>query len=207
MAGIPIIANYCQPTVDKLPTNIATWEPDPDRSVLLLHDMQRFFLRPFPEQPRAELVSNAAQVRQRCAALGVPVGYTAQPGDMSPDERGLLEAFWGKGMRASAADREVVEPLAPVEGDWSFTKWRYSAFHRSDLLSTMRQHGRDQLILCGVYAHIGVLMTAVEAYSNDIETFLVADAVADFSERHHLQALEYAASTCAVVLSSKEIFA
>ncbi|HEY0166767.1 MAG TPA: isochorismatase family protein [Jatrophihabitans sp.] len=207
MAGIPTIANYFQPTVDKLPTNIATWVPDPDRSVLLLHDMQRFFLRPLPEQLRGELVSNAAQVRQQCAALGVPVGYTAQPGDMSPEQRGLLNAFWGKGMRASETDRKVVEPLAPGEDDWSFTKWRYSAFHRSDLLSTMRQHGRDQLILCGVYAHIGVLMTAVDAYSHDIETFLVADAVADFSERHHLLALEYAASTCAVVLSSKEIFA
>jgi isochorismate hydrolase len=69
----------------------------------------------------------------------------------------------------------------------------------------MRGAGRDQLIVCGVYAHVGVLMSAVEAYTHDIETFLVADAVADFSATDHRMALEYAARTCAVVTTTKEV--
>ena len=207
MAGLPPIASYRLPTRASLPENVADWSPDPDRAVLLVHDMQRYFLRALPDPLRSELVDNAAALRGRAAALGVPVAYTAQPGRMTDEDRGLLRDFWGPGMRTDPADREVTGKLAPVEGDWVFTKWRYSAFFRSDLLERMRAAGRDQLVLCGVYAHVGVLATALEAYTNDIQAFLAADALGDFSADHHRLALQYAAQRCAVVLPSTEVFA
>ncbi|MEU1090734.1 isochorismatase family protein [Streptomyces sp. NPDC005576] len=208
MAGLPAIESYPMPTAGELPGNTATWSVDPDRAVLLVHDMQRYFLEPFPATaaPGGDLVRNAVALRERAAALGMPVAYTAQPGGMTPEQRGLLADFWGAGMRVDPADREVVEPLAPAPGDWVFTKWRYSAFFRSDLLERMRAAGRDQLVICGVYAHVGVLMTAVEAFTNDIQPFLVADAVADFSADYHRLALEYAAERCAMVVTTKEVF-
>jgi isochorismate hydrolase len=199
MAGIPSIEPYPLPTAEELPGTIPNWTPDPDRAVLLVHDMQRYFLRPFPPALRDGLVRNAARLRERCASLGVPVAYSAQPGGMSERERGLLKDFWGPGMRVAPEDRRVVEPLAPAPGDWELTKWRYSAFFRSGLLERMRAGGRDQLIVCGVYAHVGVLMSAVDAFTHDIQPFLVADAVADFSAAYHRQALTYAAERCAVV--------
>ncbi|MFJ2647965.1 isochorismatase family protein [Streptomyces sp. NPDC087420] len=206
MASIPPITPYPMPAQGELPANTADWTVDPGRAVLLLHDMQRFFLRPFPAgAPGDDLVRNAASVRDRCAALGVPVAYTAQPGRMTPEQRGLLMDFWGPGMRADTADREVVRELAPAADDWLLTKWRYSAFFKTDLLERMRARGRDQLIICGVYAHVGVLMTAVEAFTHDIQPFLVADAVADFSESHHRLALEYAAGRCALVTTAKSL--
>lgn len=52
--------------------------------------------------------------------------------------------------------------------------------------------------------HIGCLCTAQEAYSNDIETFFIADALADFSEEKHRLALELAAETSSVVLSTRQ---
>lgn len=206
MPGIPAIEAYPIPPMDGLPASTARWRPDPARAVLLVHDMQRYFLKPFPESVRDTLVRNVALLRERAAALGVPVGYTAQPGDMSDEERGLLKDFWGPGMRRAPADRQVVDELAPVPGDWRFTKLRYSAFFRSGLLERIRESGRDQLIVCGVYAHVGVLMTAVEAFSNDLQTFLVADAVADFTAEYHRMAVVYAAERCAVVLTTKEVF-
>ncbi|MET7453917.1 isochorismatase family protein [Streptomyces sp. NPDC005574] len=207
MAGLPPIESYPLPTSPDLPANTAPWTPDPDRAVLLIHDMQNYFLKPFPQPLREPLIDNAVQVRERCAELGVPVAYTAQPGGMSTHQRGLLKDFWGPGMQPTPADRAVVDALAPREGDWLVTKWRYSAFHHTDLLTRMRFHQRDQLIVCGIYAHVGVLITAVEAFSNDLETFLVADAVADFDESHHRMALEYAAARCAVLTTAKEVFA
>ncbi len=205
MAGIPPIEPYPLPSADDLPDNTADWSADPDRAVLLVHDMQRYFLRPFPAPLREPLVRNAARLRERAAAAGVPVAYTAQPGGMTDEQRGLLKDFWGPGMRVHPADREVVEPLAPAPQDRVFTKWRYSAFFRSGLLEWMRGQGRDQLVVCGVYAHVGVLMTAVEAFTHDVRPFLVADAVADFSADYHRLAVEYAAQRCAVVTTTDAV--
>ncbi|BAJ31601.1 MULTISPECIES: isochorismatase family protein [Kitasatospora] len=207
MPGIPPIQPYSMPTEEQLPENAVDWQPDPRRAVLLLHDMQEYFLKPFPRgtEPGRALVENTARLRARARELGVPVAYTAQPGGMTPEQRGLLKDFWGPGMRATPEHRRVVPPLEPEDGDWTFTKWRYSAFFRTDLLARMREQQRDQLILCGVYAHVGVLMTAVEAYTNDIQPFLVADAVADFSAEYHRLALSYAAERAARVLTAQAV--
>jgi len=205
--AIPGIAPYPMPAEHTLPVNVATWMPDPARAALLVHDMQRYFLAPFPadQQPAQGLLAGAAQLVTSCRELGVPVAYTAQPGDMSRRQRGLLEDFWGPGMRRSPEQQAIVEEVAPDADSTVFTKWRYSAFHNSGLMDYLRARGRDQLIVCGVYAHVGCLMTAVEAFTNDIETFLVADAVADFSEDHHRSALQYAAARCAVVLTTEAV--
>jgi isochorismate hydrolase len=198
--GIPTIEPYAMPTADELPPNIARWRVEPHRAALLIHDMQRYFLAPFPAgaSPVVELVDNVRRLREACDRAGVPVAYTAQPGGMTEEQRGLLKDFWGPGMTVSPEHRKVVDGLEPAAHDHVFTKWRYSAFHKSDLLEHLRRNGRDQLIVCGVFAHVGVLMTAVDAYTNDIETFLVADAVADFSAHYHRLALTYAAERCAV---------
>lgn len=205
VVGIPTIAPYSLPVSSDLPSNVAEWVVDPDRAVLLIHDMQRFFLRPLPDGIREQLVGNIALLRDRSRASGVPVAYTAQPGDMTEVQRGLLMDFWGPGMRADPADREVVPPLTPGPADWVLTKWRYSAFFQSGLLARMRACGRDQLIVCGVYAHVGVLSSAMEAFTNDIQPFVVADAIADFSEQHHRQAVDYAAQRCAVVVTTEMV--
>lgn len=205
MPGLPTIESYPLPEADTLPPNLVRWTIDPDRAVLLVHDMQGYFLQALPTPLREQLVHNAAITRKQCVAQGVPVAYTTQPGRMTESDRGLLKDFWGPGMQTSPADRDVVPELAPDDGDLILTKWRYSAFFRTELLSRMREWGRDQLIICGVYAHVGVLMSAVEAFTNDIKPFLVADATADFSETEHRLALTYTARRCGMVVTSGEV--
>ncbi|HLJ98556.1 MAG TPA: isochorismatase family protein [Streptosporangiaceae bacterium] len=205
MAGLPAIAGYDVPTAERLPRNVARWVLDAERAVLLIHDLQSYFLAPFPDDFQSELVRKVASLRERCDAAGVPVAYTAQPGRMSSADRGLLRDFWGPGMRTNAADRAIVPDLAPAGQDWVFTKWRYSAFFRSDLLDRMTRAGRDQLIVCGVYAHVGVLTTALDAFTHDIQPFLVADALGDFSADYHQLALDYAAQRCAMVVATEDV--
>jgi len=203
--AIPVIEPYPMPTEQELPANIARWTIDPSRAVLLIHDMQNFFLSPFQQEqaPMSDLVRNVAELKARFTARGAQVAYTAQPGGMSDADRGLLKDFWGSGMSTDLEHRQILPSLTPDADDIVLTKWRPSAFARTDLLERMRAQGRDQLVICGVYAHVGILMTAHEGFSNDIQTFLVADAVADFSLEYHRMALDYASSRCSVTVSTR----
>lgn len=206
MRGIPTIETYNMPLKVELPKNIVDWEIDPSRAVLLIHDMQRYFIKPLSAgNPKAALINNIILLRNYCRTENIPVAYTQQPGSMTETQRGLLKDFWGPGMKADAYDREIIDELTPESHNWIFIKWRYSAFYQSDLLNKMRNAGRDQLIICGVYAHIGILATAIEAFSNDIQVFLVADALGDFSKAKHLLALNYAAQCCAAILPTDKV--
>lgn len=205
--GIPRIHAYPMPTAHELPPAVPRWRPDPERAALLIHDMQRYFVDRYPARvsPAVELLANIGRIRRVARDLRIPVVYTVQPGRVSAPERGLLADFWGPGMTADEQDRDIVAPLRPGPADTVVAKSRYSAFHRSPLAGVLRTHQRDQLIVCGVYAHVGCLMTAVDAFSRDVQPFLVADAVADFTAADHRTALAYAARTCAVPLTTAQL--
>lgn len=205
--ALPSIAPYSMPGTADLPKNKVSWTPDPQRSVLLIHDMQRYFVGAFTEgqSPVPELLANIQRLRQHCASLGIPVVYSAQPGGQTPEQRGLQLDLWGPGINGGPDQKQIVDALSPGEGDILLTKWRYSAFVKTGLLELLRERGRDQLIITGIYAHIGCLQTASHAFMHDVKAFLVADALGDFSREQHMLALNYAAKLCAVTITTQRV--
>ncbi|WP_228460707.1 isochorismatase family protein [Gordonia crocea] len=182
------------------------WKVDPARAVLLIHDMQNYFVDVYEAgtEPLATVVPTIVGLRDACDAADVPVVLTAQPPNQHPSRRGLLTDRWGPGI-ATEEQAQVIEPLAARPGDITVVKWRYSAFARTDLRSLMAHTGRDQLIITGIYAHIGCLLTAADAFMQDIQVFFVSDGVADFSAPFHAGAVDYVNNTCGIVLSADEV--
>ena len=205
---IPTIGSYSMPLRADLPDNKVNWQADPSRMVLLIHDMQQYFIDAYQGlSPVSELIEHIDKLREAAHKHSIPVIYTAQPGGQTREERGLLLDFWGDGIGHDPEKQRIIPSLAPAEEDLLLTKWRYSAFQKTDLLSIIRSTGRDQMMVCGVYAHIGCMLTAAEAFMQEIQPFFVADALADFSKDYHLQALKYASERCAYTLTTEEIVA
>lgn len=202
--AIPSIAPYPIPT-GPFAANV-TWTLQPDRAVLLVHDMQRYFIDAYDtaQEPMSTALPNMVAIRRACAAAGVPVVYTAQPGDQHPSRRGILSEFWGRGL-AAGPDEEIVPELAPHDDDIQVTKWRYSAFQRTDLRELLAQHRRDQLIVVGVYAHMGCMISATEAFMTDVAPFFVVDAMADFSRDEHQMAADYIGKRAGRVLTTDDV--
>ncbi len=205
--GLPKVAPYAMPTAAEVPPVRPDWALDPKRAALLIHDMQRYFLRPFDlaAEPIPALIANIGRLSAAARAAGLPVFYTAQTGEQDRRDRGLQADFWGPGMSRRPEHQDIVAELAPQESDFLLTKHRYSAFQRSNLETLMRARGRDQLIVCGVYAHIGCQLTAAEAFQRDIGPFLAADALADFSREKHMGAIAWTAGVCGGVLTTDQI--
>ncbi|RTF16610.1 isochorismatase [Serratia marcescens] len=205
--AIPKLNDYALPTADELPQNKVTWQVEPQRAALLIHDMQQYFLNFWGEDSALikQVVENIANLRRYCKQQGIPVFYTAQPNQQSDADRALLNDMWGPGLNKPPEQQAVTAALAPDEDDTVLVKWRYSAFHRSPLQEILQESGRDQLIICGVYAHIGCLTTAIDAFMRNIQPFMVADGLADFSRDEHLMALRYTAGRCGRVVTTASL--
>ena len=202
--ALPKINPYPLPRLADLPQPRAPWAPRRNRLALLVHDMQQYFCAPFPQgdAPLRDVTANIARLLTTARMAGIPVFYTAQKGDQFPADRGLQRDLWGPGMSARPDHEAILAPLAPQAGDDVLVKHRYSAFQRSNLAELMRARGRDQLLVTGIYAHIGCLATAAEAFQRDIQPFPVCDAQADFDRARHDQAMGWIAACCGAPLDT-----
>ncbi|MCL2892933.1 isochorismatase [Brenneria tiliae] len=207
--SIPKLNSYPLPSAEALPDNKVSWPLETARAALLIHDMQRYFLNFWGENSplTARLIDNIAHLKNFCRQRGIPVFYTAQPNNQSAADRALLNDMWGPGLNNYPEQQKITDALTPEGADTVLVKWRYSAFVRTDLEQRLRDAGRDQLIICGVYAHIGCLTTANDAFMRDIKPFMVADALADFSLEEHMMALRYSAGRCARVVTTDQLVA
>ncbi|MEV4116847.1 isochorismatase family protein [Nonomuraea sp. NPDC049695] len=177
------------------------------RAALLICDMQRYFLRPFPHEsaPLADLLSNAVALREACAEHHIPVLYSLQPGGQRRDQLGLRSEVWEPEMRADPADTAVPAALTPRPGDQVILGRHYSAFHDTHLARVLADLDRDQLIIVGVLAHIRVLHTAAGARMRDIQPFVVADGVADGDRHHHQTAVDHIADTLGRTMTTRHL--
>jgi len=205
--AIPKLTGYALPAATEIPQNKVSWAFEPERAALLIHDMQDYFINFWGENcpMMAQVVANIAALRAFCKQHNIPVYYTAQPKEQSDEDRALLNDMWGPGLTRKPEEQQVVAALAPDENDTVLVKWRYSAFHRSPLEQMLKESGRNQLLITGVYAHIGCMTTATDAFMRDIKPFMVADALADFSRDEHLMALNYVAGRSGRVVMTEDL--
>ncbi|MBJ7222342.1 MULTISPECIES: isochorismatase [unclassified Brenneria] len=207
--SIPKLNSYPLPSAASLPDNKVSWPLETPRAALLIHDMQHYFLNFWGENSplTARLIENIVRLKDFCRQHAIPVFYTAQPNNQSAADRALLNDMWGPGLNNYPEQQKITDALTPDSGDTVLVKWRYSAFLRTDLEQRLRDAGRNQLIICGIYAHIGCLTTANDAFMRDIKPFMVADALADFSLDEHMMALRYSAGRCGRVVTTGQLIA
>ena len=83
---------------ESYPKNKTDWQLDPSRAVLLIHDMQRYFLNFYDAESELikTVVNHLVQLRTWAHQNNVPVVYTAQPYEQPAADRALLNAMWDR---------------------------------------------------------------------------------------------------------------
>lgn len=203
--GIKKISNYIIPSTQELPRNKVQWNIEKENTLLLIHDMQVYFTDAYEKEkePYRTMITNIKKIKERCKKNGIPVVYSAQPEGQSKEQRGLLLDFWGKGIPTGEGKQEIISELAPEPEDIVITKWRYSAFENTQLEELMRKRGKSQIIITGIYAHIGCLTTSLVASMKNIKPIMISDATGDFSKEKHQMACEYVSQLSGMVMSEK----
>lgn len=206
---IPDIGPYDLDGVDWKSFDKVGWRLVPPRAALLVHDMQCFYAATVPTELGLldKVVANTAAVVAACRTSSLPLFYSVARPCATREERGLLYDFHGMGMKDAPEQYSIIAELAPTASDQIIVKKRYSAFFATDLADRLRDANVSQLIICGVYAHIGCQMSAMDAFMRDIEVFYVADAMAAYGLTHHVQSAEYVGDLCASVQTTYAVVA
>lgn len=186
---------------------IATHKFSPEGSVLLVIDMQRFFLDPashayIPGSNAA--VKNAQKLVAKYRQRSLPIIFTRHA-LLRDEDPGVMGRWWGDVLRDDDDLSEIVPALAPLKGEQVLRKSRYSAFVGTNLEGILRRKRAQRILITGVATHLCCETTARDAFMRDFDVFFVVDATASKSEDLHLAALRTLADGFAIPVTTEEV--
>jgi bifunctional isochorismate lyase/aryl carrier protein len=179
----------------------------PERSALLVIDMQRYFL---DEMSHAFLpdASHAAENIKRLVASyrsrGLPVIYTRHA-LLDDEPPGIMGTWWSDNLRASDPLSEIAGGLGPLPGEHVIRKTRYSAFLGTDLEQVLRSKGIERLLITGVMTHLCCESTARDAFMRDFEVFFVIDGTASGDDDLHVSSLRCLTDGFVIPVTTEEV--
>lgn len=141
-----------------------------------------------------QIIRNVAKRTEEWRASGNPVIYILDRHLPDDAEFKMFPPHCLAGERGG----EVVDELAPWEGDIRIYKRRYSAFFGTDLDLTLRELGVTEVELAGVCTQICILYTAADARMLNYEVTVRRECVASFDEKAHEFALQEMEKTLGV---------
>jgi len=154
----------------------------PERSALLVIDMQAEFVRPgwspYWVPAATELVPRLAQLIEVCRQLELPVIYTVFADTHHRLDRPQALRY----LPNSAPDwvpppeaAEIWAPLAPRPSDVVIRKPSYGAFYDTPLDTILRRLGRDTVIVTGTLTNFCCGTTARQAYERGYHVVFGSD--------------------------------
>lgn len=185
---------------------------DPQRTALLIIDMQRDFCDPAGYMhTRGDDVTAARAIVPRILAVletarraGMLVIYTREGhrpnlADLPANKR-LKTARAGAQIGAEGplgrllirgeAGWDFIDEMQPLEGDVVVDKIGTGAFHATDLHDILRNRQIDNLVLTGVTTGVCVSSTAREASDRGYSVLVLEDCCAEPNRRNHDIAIE-----------------
>ena len=173
-------------------------------TALLVVDMQNGFCRDdgsvndigLPAARLQPAIEPCVRLVAAARAAQVPIIYTRYVYRPDYTDGGVMvtelipDLASGKCLRAGTWDVEVVDELAPQDGDYVIDKNRPSSFYATGLEPILTSLGVRDLVVCGVTTNCCVETTVRDASQRDYHTFVVSDAVAEYEQDRHDVALK-----------------
>ncbi|MFA1545986.1 cysteine hydrolase family protein [Actinomadura chokoriensis] len=174
-----------------------------ENTALLVVDMQNGFTEAkgsmaavgLPHEELRRAIPGCRTLIDAARAADVPVIYTRyvfQPGyaDGGVLPNHIVPAMKEVGSLAAGSwDAEIIDELAPAEGEIVIDKSRPSSFYGTRLEPVLTNLGIRSLVICGVTTNICVETTARDAGQRDYFVHVIADATAEFDKARHEHAL------------------
>jgi nicotinamidase-related amidase len=159
-----------------------------EKSALLVIDMQRYFLEPGARaflEGAPPITENVRLLIDAFRKAGLPVIFTRHAHKRG-ESTGQMGRWWKDKLPwEDGREAQLIEGIAPAEGEMLITKNRYSVFEGTELMEALERQGANTLVLCGVTTNLCVETTARHAFVKDIQPIVVEDACAAKTPEYH----------------------
>jgi isochorismate hydrolase len=181
----------------------------PERSALIVIDMQRYFLDKsshayLPDS--AKILGNVRKLVNAYRARSLPIIYTRHA-VAEGEDTGAMGRWWKDVLREGDEMAEILSELMPADSDLVLRKNRYSAFVGTDLEKRLRGLSVTDLVITGVMTHLCCESTARDAFMKDFDVFVVIDGTASETEDLHVSSLKTLTAGFAIPVLAKEVVA
>jgi nicotinamidase-related amidase len=195
---------------------------DPERTALIIVDMQNDFVRqgaPLEVPEARATVPQQRQLLDEWRRRGLPVVFTKfiagpRPTLMwlwSPVLAPPTRCCW-PGVRRFYADvqaeldcTDVIQELYPLAGEAVIEKYAYDAFFNTNLPDRLRALDVDSVVITGTVTQICVDETARGAFNHGYKAVTVSDAVSSYAPDLHAATLKNLAMKFGRVASTAEV--
>lgn len=170
---------------------------DLDRSAVLVIDLAKDFVFPGGTiadaggeeyQKRAQsILPRLRRLLDAARAAGVTVIYAT---DAHTSEDAELTKWPPHSMKGTP-EAEIVDEVAPDEGDVVIEKRTYSPFMDPHLERELERRGIERLYVTGLHTDCCARHTSGDAFQRGYELVWVTDALQAFTQEDHEQGLEY----------------
>lgn len=140
----------------------------PDRALLLVIDIQEKF-KPILFNPD-QVVRGTHQMIAGCNQLDVPI---------------IVSEQYPKGLGATVPEiKETLKPSTPI-----LEKTSFGCLDEPAIQERLSHFGRNQILICGVEAHVCVNQTVMRLLETGYRVYLIEDAIGSRSENNYHIAL------------------
>lgn len=165
---------------------------NPDKSALIVIDMQKFFLdagSPTFTCGGLAILPTLKRVIGAFRKAGRPVIFTRHVHHPDNLDSGIMK-WWWEGMCLEGSPESEIHPdLAPAPNEKVIFKHRYSSFYNTDLETVLRCLRIEDLVVSGIMTNLCCESTARDAYYRDYRVFILADGTGSINEEMHLASL------------------
>ena len=159
---------------------------------VIVVDMLKDFVDGKLANPKAQAITPPLQrLLDHARENGWVVVFSNDAHDPSDPEMKI----WGEHAMAGDPGAEVIDELAPHEGDIVSEKHHYGAFDGTELDEQLRERGVDEVVITGQHTHICVRHSSYGALIRGYEITIPRDAVCGFEGVDEDDALEYLKAT------------
>ena len=155
---------------------------------LIIVDMLKDFVDGELANPRAQqIVEPLGRLLTHAREKGWVVVFSNDA--HRPDDPELK--VWGEHAMEGSPGAQVIDELAPRDGEIISPKRTYGAFDETGLAGELRERGADEVVITGQHTHICVRHSSYGALRHGFELVVPRDAVCAFDGVDEDEALEY----------------